>query len=306
MYKGQLAQSNLIVQLAVLLLLVLIGMFFFSLMGIVAASLIYGISLQDVYFALQDFESAQSAEVFKLIQGISTLGSFLVPALFGAWLFSENPEKMLGTISFPKPVWLILILILLAASGMGALSDLLVRASSSVPLPEALQSYLQESQDRMVEIQVALLQMKNPIDYIKVLIVMALLPAVAEEALFRGVVQPLFRRKFNTHLAVIITSFIFAFVHQQFLGFLSIFALGCLLGYLKEWSVSIWPSTILHFINNAGIVSLVYFAELDYQQELETQGGINWMESSVLLAIFLVSVLLLEYLLRRNRSLDQL
>ncbi|MGB0978613.1 MAG: hypothetical protein ACPGVV_04415, partial [Croceimicrobium sp.] len=78
----------------------------------------------------------------------------------------------------------------------------------------------------------------------------------------------------------------------------------CLLGYLREWSDSIWPSTILHFLNNASIVVLVYFFDYDYQNAFNDEQGISWAESLVLLAILLFSILLLSRLFRKNPRLD--
>ncbi|MBK8722812.1 MAG: CPBP family intramembrane metalloprotease [Saprospiraceae bacterium] len=84
------------------------------------------------------------------------------------------------------------------------------------------------------------------------LLVMAILPALGEELVFRGVVQPnLIKMVSNYHIAIWITAFIFSAIHMQFQGFLPRMVLGALLGYLSFWSKNLWFPIIAHFFNNA-------------------------------------------------------
>jgi hypothetical protein len=79
----------------------------------------------------------------------------------------------------------------------------------------------------------------------------AILPAFAEEILFRGVLANLFKDwTKNVHVAVFLSSFIFAAIHMQFYGFLPRFLLGMALGYLFFWSGSLWLPVAAHFTNN--------------------------------------------------------
>jgi membrane protease YdiL (CAAX protease family) len=83
------------------------------------------------------------------------------------------------------------------------------------------------------------------------LIMIAVLPALAEELLFRGVLAKLFRDwTRSNHLAVMISAFVFAAIHLQFYGFLPRFLLGVALGYLFFWSGSLWLPIAAHFTNN--------------------------------------------------------
>jgi membrane protease YdiL (CAAX protease family) len=86
---------------------------------------------------------------------------------------------------------------------------------------------------------------------------MALLPAIFEEFLFRGTLQPFFSNWFsNKQVAIIITAFIFSAIHFQFYGFIPRFLLGVYLGYLFVWGKSLWLPIIAHFAHNA--VSLIF------------------------------------------------
>jgi membrane protease YdiL (CAAX protease family) len=108
--------------------------------------------------------------------------------------------------------------------------------------------------------QVAVIaRMDNFFDYIISVIVIAFLPALFEETLFRGAIQNLFSRWFKMPLlAIVLTSIIFSAIHGSYLGFLSRFVLGFLLGWLYYRTGNIWLNIVAHFINNAMAVTALY------------------------------------------------
>lgn len=301
MLKGYFAHHSLFGQILLLLIFIFSGMILFTGIGVALAAAIYSISPEEVLNTFAHLHEGGGREVFKLVQGLNTIGTYLIPGIIGALMFSKEPEGMIGVDSFPRPAWLILIALTAAAYSMGALSDLLYRMSTAFPWPESISANFTQIQEVMLGTYENILNIQGPVDFVQVLLVMAVLPAIAEETLFRGLIQPLLRRHLNPHLAILITSAVFSLLHQQYLAFLSIFVLGALLGYLREWSNSIWPSTILHFFNNASIVVLVYYFDYDYRQALSSDMGINWTETLVLLAILSVSILLLHNLFAKNR-----
>ena len=134
------------------------------------------------------------------------------------------------------------------------------------------------------------LQMNNPLDLIQVFFVMALLPALGEESLFRGALQPVLRRKLSGHAAVWITAALFALMHQQFYTFLPILALGAVLGYLREWSGSIWLSVIMHLVNNGSIVIGVYFSGMTYAEINDLSSGWEWYWSVPAIIVFMITL----------------
>ena len=77
----------------------------------------------------------------------------------------------------------------------------------------------------------------------------AVVPAIIEETMIRGVVmQPL--RKFGDKYAILMSAFVFACMHGNMVQIPYTVIGGCLLGYLAIVTGSLWPSIILHFINN--------------------------------------------------------
>jgi membrane protease YdiL (CAAX protease family) len=302
MIKGILAQSSLAQQLLSLFALALFGSIIFSSVGLVLAMILYDFNYTEVLSFLST-PGGGHREVFKLVQGFSTIGTFLFPAIAGAQMLSYHPEELLGLKNFTRPAWLIVILLAVASYSMGALSDLLYRFSAAVPLPEFLSTWranLEQSQVFMLEQYQSILNMQSPLDFLQVLFVMALIPALAEESLFRGVLQPILARHINKHAAIWISASIFGLLHNQYLAFLSITILGALLGYLRNWSQSLWLPSLLHFFNNATIVVLVYFFDYNYQEALSDSQSVSIMESTALIAILIVSLALLYELSQRS------
>jgi membrane protease YdiL (CAAX protease family) len=84
------------------------------------------------------------------------------------------------------------------------------------------------------------------------IIIIAAIPAISEELIFRGVFQRIFQNLFRSgHFAVWFVSFMFSAIHLQFYGFLPRLILGVIFGYLFLWSRNLWLPVIAHFINNA-------------------------------------------------------
>jgi hypothetical protein len=84
------------------------------------------------------------------------------------------------------------------------------------------------------------------------ILIIALIPAIGEELIFRGVFQKILQNLFRSgHLSVWVTSFIFSAIHFQFYGFLPRFILGLIFGYLFLWTGKLWLPVTAHFINNA-------------------------------------------------------
>ena len=89
------------------------------------------------------------------------------------------------------------------------------------------------------------------------LLYMAILPAVVEEYLFRGVLFQGFR-SCGLFKTAVITSLMFALAHGNLNQFLYAFAIGLFFAYLVEASGSVYASMIAHMCVNTATVVLVY------------------------------------------------
>jgi membrane protease YdiL (CAAX protease family) len=113
--------------------------------------------------------------------------------------------------------------------------------------------------------QVAILgRMNDFTDYIISLFMLAILPAVFEETLFRGGIQNLLSRWTKMPiLAIVITSIVFSAIHFSYLGFLSRFALSFILGWMYYRTGNLWLSIIGHVTNNAVALTVLYIMKLN-------------------------------------------
>ena len=88
------------------------------------------------------------------------------------------------------------------------------------------------------------------------ILLVAVLPAITEEALLRGTVLTGLNRGLGVRSAILVSAFCFAVLHASPWRFFPQFALGIFLAMLTLRSRSIWPAVLVHFGHNAGIVSL--------------------------------------------------
>lgn len=91
----------------------------------------------------------------------------------------------------------------------------------------------------------------DPLSKFGVILVVALAPALCEEAVFRGWLLSSFRGRSTAVVAVVVTSIFFGIFHMSIYRFLGTASLGLLMGYMVWHTRSIWPSVLFHFLNNA-------------------------------------------------------
>ncbi len=86
----------------------------------------------------------------------------------------------------------------------------------------------------------------------------ALIPAICEEALFRGVILNGLR-KYGVLPAVLISASFFALMHMNLVQFPYTFCLGIVFGLVVYYTRNLWLSVIMHFVNNASVLIIGYF-----------------------------------------------
>lgn len=108
------------------------------------------------------------------------------------------------------------------------------------------------------------LQMSNMPDLLLCILVNALVPAVCEELFFRaGIQQILMERSRNSHIPIVSTALIFAFMHASPSALPLIFLAGLMLGYAFYWTGSLRLSIAMHFFFNATSIFITYLAQRD-------------------------------------------
>ncbi len=195
-----------------------------------------------------------------IAQGISQLLVFLVPSLLFVYLFHRNDSFL--RYSWQRQQWrqvglglLALLLLIPAVDVLGQWNDSWHFGGQW----EGLEASLRNAAAQAAAATEKMLDMPHWSDLIWVLIIVALLPAVCEELLFRGIIQQAIKRRWGKlHLAVWITALLFSLCHGDCFALLPRLLLGAMLGYLYAYSRSLWVNSAVHFVNNAIIVVHYY------------------------------------------------
>ena len=137
------------------------------------------------------------------------------------------------------------------------------------------------------------------------IVLIAVIPAIGEELLFRGVLQRIFTEWFkNPHWGIWIAAILFSAIHMQFFGFLPRLFLGLFFGYLLEATGSLWIPIVAHFINNLTGVLLSFFVAKNALPESTNDFGMTgetWVYG--IIGGILGSVLLWLIVRKRNSVL---
>lgn len=198
----------------------------------------------------------------KFIQLMSEIGSFGIPALIFA--FSKRTRDFLRVQS--KSYIYLLILGMAIVFLSGPFISYIYELNMQLKLPAAfssLQDWMRSTQSESDKVTEVFVQMNSWRDLAIDLLVVALIPALCEELLFRGCLQQVFREWFkNPHTAIWVTAIIFSGAHLEFYGFVPRMVLGAVLGYLFYWSNNLWVPILGHMINNGGQLVLAFLFQM--------------------------------------------
>lgn len=183
------------------------------------------------------------------IQGILVVQGALV-ALTALWVYQGgyDPVVSLGWRLPSIKSWIAVILAV--AGGWVVTIELATLQHMFFPFP-----------DDMIEQFTDLFKALEELPVWQGILLIALLPAVVEEHLCRGLMLRGLERKSGNWPAIILVAAIFAFLHLNPYRFLPTFALGILLGYIAIQTGSIYPAILGHFMNNAASVLVYQYEE---------------------------------------------
>jgi len=281
---------------------------FFLLLGInfILCSLFIGLTAIMFFgaeFFTEDYPS--SAEVLRYVSSVTEIGVFGLTAFVFAFLVNDKKPMPYLQLRCGVPVLSYLFLVLIIVASIPALSYV-IEWNESIKLPQfmsSIEAWMREQEDSLNGIS-SLMMSGNTVGILLInLLVIAIIPAVCEEFLFRGVILTWFRNIFrNVHVAVFLSAFIFSAIHFQFYGFVPRFLMGLFFGYLFVWTGSIIPCIIAHFINNgtAVIASYLYNKQL-IDTEYSDFGNVG--DNYFLIAISVIFTSVFIYLLYRKRKI---
>ena len=251
-----------------LLFLALLSFLVLSIAGTLIAIPLFGVSLTDLGTLPQNLNNPDAIRLLKYLQFVQSFSLFLIPALLFLLIVRDDGLRSLRLKKFPGMFQILLVVMLMMA--LVPLNNLLAEWNSNIHLPDFLgnvENWIRNMEEKATRLTEAFLRMDNFGSFLFNLVLIAVLPAIGEELMFRGAIQPLMQSwTRNVHAGIWITAFLFSFFHFQFLGFLPRLLLGAIFGYLFSWSRSLWLPVLAHFVNNGMAVTFYYVVG---QQEVE-------------------------------------
>ncbi|HEY8918947.1 MAG TPA: CPBP family intramembrane glutamic endopeptidase [Chitinophaga sp.] len=226
----------------------------------------------------------------KLVQFLYTLVVYLVPGLLFGYLSDPKPAEWLGMSKSPKALPIVLALLIMYCSLWAV--DLTAEWNQHWNVPASIRQ-MEEQADLLIE---RLLQMPTVKDLIVNLLLIAVLPAIAEEVFFRGVMQRLVIQLVRLPwLGVLITAILFSAVHMQLLGFVPRVLLGFLLGAIYYLSGNLWLSILGHFLVNGIQVFAAYLYQVKVISEDPSKSSTTSWYVALISALVTLSLLWVLY-----------
>lgn len=236
---------------------------------------------QYILFMNGKYLNANTVDFNYAISAAATSLGLALPFIFYFKISNQNPYKL---IKFKKtdstaPLFII------AGLGLGFLAN----------IPVNLLSYLLEDS---TYINFDLVESTMPSSfggYVLMFFAVAIIPAFIEEFALRGVFLGKLR-KYGDLFAIVTSSFIFALLHQNLPSILVTFVSGCIMGWIYVKTNNLWPSIIVHFLNNS--FSLIMLMAIDTYGE----GTVGTIITCILFYIPIVLALIALYILSKKRD----
>lgn len=277
--------------LLLLILFMMVGAGIGSGLGYLTAQL-QGLDLTVVMSGFNENSPVQDRNLLRVVNLFSQIFVFTLAAILTSYLiYRKNWYRYLklhrgASVNIFSAATILIF-------GIFVFSQFMYWINQQLPLPEWANSMEGEA----AEMIKGILVMNSTGEFLLTLFVVAVLPAVGEELVFRGVVQQqLERATQNPVLAIWMAAFIFSAFHLQFAGFLPRMLLGAGLGYLFLWTRSLWVPIAAHFFINGMQIAGQYIQKNALAES--TVEEVNWWATalSVLLIAGLSYYLYQHYL----------
>lgn len=282
-------------KIASLLIITLICLFF---------ALIIGSATAIIYASLCGIEISQvTSEVsyLRIYQTLTSLILFVAPALIYAFLFDNSIKD--GLYLKQKTDTNTYLLALLAMLAVIPLTAYLTEWNEHLTLPDFLKNieeWMRQKEDNAKALTEKMLITNNLGLYLCNIIVLAAIPAVAEELYFRATIQKMITGK-RPILAALVAAVLFSAFHLQFYGFVPRLLLGFMLGFMLLCTQNILVSVAAHFFNNFIVVTLYYATGSDTQ--ISDNMSIIWYLTIGLLSAAITIMLLRQIYKKRVKTL---
>jgi membrane protease YdiL (CAAX protease family) len=243
------------------------------------------------------------AEIIVLLCGTVMISAATKQNLFAIFRLEGFHETPMVAYLLAVPI------MLLAQFGGSALSALFQRAWKFFPSIYPSLEHYETADDETMK---GLVTAHGTVEFLLIFLFVAIVPALAEEALFRGFAQTNIERSGRWHtrpyIALIIASIFFAMVHGSIFKFPGLLALGLTLGWLTYRTNNLFTGALAHVVNNGFIVIALYLNPevLSATTKAPLAGSGELSATDALLLLALVIPFMAFFLFLFNRATAQL
>ena len=225
-------------------------------------------------------------KLFGYMQGLAQLLLMLLPALLFS-RFSPMPFKTLFRLEF-KPDLKLIVLSIIGIIALYVFETTYLFLQEKL-IPGFLFEIYQTTEKAINELYTQILGGSGILDCLFALAIGAVIPSIAEESLFRGFYQRSLEEELKPYLAILISGLIFAVVHLNPINFIPLIFIGLYLGVVAYGTKSLLIPILLHFLNNAVAVIIMYTPSLS---QLDSQSYNLTITSAIILSLISLAVLI--------------
>lgn len=186
----------------------------------------------------------------------------------------------------------------LGVLGLQPVVQWLAQLNQHLPMPETVRMF---EQTQLELIQTVL---ESGLGVPFNLVMLAVIPGLCEELLFRGYAQRQFERAAGPIGGVLLSGVLFGLYHLRPSQLLPLVVLGVYLAYLVWRTGSLWPAIMVHMLHNGIAVGAAWYVQghQEYDFEALEQAPMPWYTVAAGFAIFAGVLYVLHPLARRVRE----
>jgi hypothetical protein len=275
----------------------------FMILAMIVAIPFFGLDTLMSGLSVSGMDTPEGLAFLRYFQVVQSIGLFVVPPIVLARLYHGNISEYLllnKTTSLPSYLYAVLAVLMLIP-----LINFMGEINSQMKFPDSLsgiEDWMRTMEDAAEVMVKKFMKVENISGLLFNIFMIAVLPAIGEELMFRGVIQRIITNwSKNYHWGIWITAFLFSAMHMQFYGFLPRMALGAMFGYLLVWSGTMWVPILAHFANNTmGVIGYYLIDKGTISKDVEEWG--TGTDQFPLVLLSLITTGLLLFLIYRNGS----
>ncbi|MCH2198492.1 MAG: CPBP family intramembrane metalloprotease [Flavobacteriales bacterium] len=252
-----------------------------------------GMSMDDLTKIMEGVNEDWGPCSLRLMNAANQLVGFFGAAILFGILFGW---KSINRFMTGRPALTILLVPILAFFSFPLIDAAYQINLALIPEGGWIEELFKPMEESAAQATEALLAGTSTTDLLLNLFVIAFLPGLCEEFLFRGTLMPLIAKSSkNIHIGIWVSAAIFSAVHMQFYGFLPRLLLGVYFGYLVMATGSIWTAVFAHFIHNGSAAIAHFYAaknNLDVaQMEAESYTWLNVLIAAIIFSLLFFAIL---------------